>query len=173
MHPVLRKALLAASIPVVAVSAVLWASSVWQTRRDEGEIVREVRKARFKLWNTPLDAGRCAISVANFGGGKARLVRAEKDGTIHFAVVESAQRTNPLSALQQGDWLKAQFGTAETTTLGTFISKEAALARAGQLCPPKLRCLPGRPGCKEHPSLPSPFEMFSGTLVPVPLEPAR
>lgn len=168
MHPVVRKALIVASIPVVAVSAVLWASSVWQTRRDEGEIVREARKARFKLWNMPLEAGRCAISGADFGGGRARLVRAEKDGTIHFAVLESTQRSDPLAAMQQSDWLKAQFGTAETTTLGTFASKQAALARAGQLCPPKLRCLPGRPGCKEHPPLPSPFEMFPSPPIQEP-----
>ena len=126
--------------------------------REEGSIV--VRRSKADVWSRPLTEGRCAITVAHFGGSRARLVRAERDGVIHFAVIESVPRGNPMNTLYQGDWLRSKFGTAETYTIGTFGSARAAAAKASQLCPPALRCLPERPGCETHPKLGNPLEQF-------------
>lgn len=162
----LRTILIAASIPIVSVTCILWARTVLSPHRDDGDAARAARRERLKIWNTPLEAGRCAISVAHFGGVRARLVRAEHDGTIHFAVVETPPRPTPLDILRQGDWLKLKFSDAETTTLGTFGSTKAALSRASRLCPPRLRCLPGRPGCGAHPTLPNPMDMYGPRQLP-------
>jgi hypothetical protein len=162
----LRALLVAVSVLVVAVTSVLWARSVLAPTRDGDEASTAARRARFKIWNTPLEAGRCAISVAQFGGLRARLVRAEHAGTIHFAVIETPPRPTPLDVLRQGDWLKLKFGDAETTTLGTYGSTKAAMARASRLCPARLRCLPGRPGCADHPVLPNPLQMYGPAMLP-------
>lgn len=172
MRARLRALLVAVSVPVVAITAVLWARQILAPVQDDGDVARAARRERLKTWNTPLEAGRCAISVARFGGVRARLVRAEADGTIHFAVIETAPRPTPLDVLRQGDWLKLKFGPAPTTTLGTYGSTAAALARAGRLCPPRLRCLPGRPGCGAHPALPSPLQMYGPGLLPTPPSPS-
>jgi len=166
MHARLRLLLVAVSMPAVAMTAVLWVRGLQAPAVDDGDIARAARRERLKIWNTPLDEGRCAISVAPFGGVRARLVRAEHEGTIHFAVIETPPRPTPLDALRQGDWLKMKFGASVTTTLGTYASAAAALARADRLCPPRLRCLPGRPGCQDHPVLPSPLQMYGPALLP-------
>jgi hypothetical protein len=105
--------------------------------------------------------GRCRIRQAHFGGSRARLVRADKDGVVDFAVIDFLPRGNPMTANYQGDWLMATYGAAETTTLGYFGSARAALVRAAQLCPPPFRCWPGRAGCGEERAL-SPAELFTG-----------
>lgn len=164
----LRTLILALSVPLVAVTGVLWARSILTPLPEESDVALAARRARMKIWTTPLSDGRCAISVASFGGVRARLVRGERDGTVHFAVVETPKRPTPLDILHQGDWLKLKFGEAPTTTLGTYGSTAAALARAGKLCPPRLRCLPGRPGCRDQPALPNPLHMYGPGLLPPP-----
>lgn len=166
MQARLRAVFVSASVPVVAITAVLWVSQVLAPVQDDGAVARAARRERLKIWNTPLDEGRCAISIAQFSGVRARLVRAEHEGTIHFAVIETPPRPTPLDVLRQGDWLKLKFGATPTTTLGTYGSTAAALSRASRLCPPRLRCLPGRPGCAEHPALPSPLQMYGPALLP-------
>lgn len=168
MRDRLRPVLIIATIPLVAITSLLWLRALMTPVRDDGEVARAARRERLKIWNTPLAEGRCAISVAAFGGVRARLVRAERDGTIHFAVIESPPRPTPLDVLRQGDWLKLQFGASPTTTIGTYGSTAAALARAGRLCPARLRCLPGRPGCDMHPALPSPLDMYGPAMRTLP-----
>lgn len=158
-----RSALFSASLAAVVLTVLAMLFAHDEGRLDADEAARRLLQARLKLWNTPLADGRCAIKVASFGGGRTQLIRAEKDGTIHFAVVEVPTRASLLRP--EIDWLKLQFGTAETALLGAFRSKDAALRRAGLLCPPKLRCLPGRPGCPSEPTVASPVEMFTKTLV--------
>lgn len=156
-----RGHLLLVSLVAVAATAALWARDASNARARAEADARNARKPDFERWNKPLGEGRCAIDVARFGGTRARLVRVESNGTIHFAVIEMAARTSPLGTLQQGDWLRGKFGAAPTVTLGHFGSTTAALNRAGQLCPPALRCLPGRPGCEEVAVKSSdPLEMF-------------
>lgn len=130
------------------------------------DAAQQARRANFEKWNKPLVEGRCAISVARFGGSRARLVRVETGGTVHFAVVESPVRNGPMNPLYQGDWLLSKYGAAPTTTLGTYGSTQAALNRAGQLCPPSLRCLPGRPGCDQTAALPNPLDLFAPPAAP-------
>lgn len=153
---------LALSLAAVAVTGLLWAHDAKNARaRVEADASYSSRKPDFERWNRPLGEGRCAIDVARFGGTRARLVRVESNGTIHFAVIEMAARPSPLGALQQGDWLLGKFGTAPTVTLGHFGSTAAALNRASHLCPPALRCLPGRPGCEDVAAKPAdPLELF-------------
>lgn len=115
--------------------------------------------------DTPVSEGRCAIRQAHFGGSRARLVRTRKDGVVHYAVIEFLPRGNPMTANYQGDWLRATYGAAETTTLGYFGSARAALVRAAKLCPPPFRCWPGRAGCGEERAL-SPVEQFASPLHP-------
>jgi hypothetical protein len=110
--------------------------------------------------------------VANFGGGQARLVRAEMAGIVHFAVIENARRNTPMNALHQGDWLREKYGEAPTTTLGRFGSTKEALTRAGLLCPPARRCLPGRPGCEAIGAPRNPLDAFAVPSLPGNL-PAR
>ena len=156
-----RRPLLLASVLAVAATGFLWAREAGTARTRADADARKTRKPDFERWNKPLGEGRCAIDIARFGGSRARLVRVEKNGTVHFAVIEMAARASPLGALQQGDWLQAKFGSAQTFTLGHFGSTAAALVRAGQLCPPALRCLPGRPGCGELATPPSdPLQLF-------------
>lgn len=152
---------LISTLVLVAATVGLWVHTALQAARHESGGARQSRKADFEKWNKPLSEGRCAIAVARFGGGRARLVRVETDGTIHFAVVESAVRNGPMNPLHQGDWLRSKYGAAPTTTLGTYSSTQAALNRAGQLCPPALRCLPGRPGCDRTETLPNPHDLFT------------
>ncbi|MDX2203514.1 MAG: hypothetical protein NW223_12255 [Hyphomicrobiaceae bacterium] len=161
MREVVPRILRAASLVAVAVTIPLWIGSLRLDPEDELERQRVLRKARVDLWSRPLTEGRCAISSAIFGAGRARLVRAGKDGTVHFVVLEGSPRKVPMNPLYQGDWLRANFGSAETVTLGTYRSSEMALTRAGQLCPPRLRCLPGRPGCEGGPGA-TPLELFTG-----------
>lgn len=161
MPEVVQRILRAVSLIAVAVTVPLWLAQIRLEPETELEQQRAIRKARADIWNNPLSEGRCAIATATFGGGRARLVRVERDGTIHFAVLDTSPRKVPMNALYQGDWLRAHFGNAETVTLGTYRSAEMALARAGQLCPPQLRCLPGRPGC-ENAATASPLELFTG-----------
>ncbi len=153
MLDVFRRYLVLLSGLAVAVTVPLWLQDIKKVPKDELESRQAIRKARLALWNKPLTDGRCAIATAYFGPGFARLVRADKDGTAHYAVLEGGSRKVPMNALYQGDWLRARFGAAETVTLATFKSSAAALARASQLCPPRLRCLPGRPGCDATPPL--------------------
>lgn len=155
------RAFTALSVAAVAVTLPLWIAGLRHPPETEFEQQRAIRKARLDLWNKPLSEGRCAIASATFGGGQARLVRTEKDGTVYFAVLEGSPRKVPMNALYQGDWLRAKFGTNETATLGVYRSPELALARASQLCPPRLRCLPGRPGCEATPRA-TPLEIFTG-----------
>lgn len=162
-----RKLLIFLSLAAVALTVLLRGPQAMAPDQDEAG--RKLRQARLQLWNTPLSTGRCVIEVASFGGGKARLFRAEKDGTVHYAVVETAPRNSLLQP--ERDWLRVQFGTREAALLGAFRSKEAAMGRAGWLCPPRLRCLPGRPGCTAGSDLASPFETFTRTLV-LPSPPA-
>lgn len=173
MRTRLRQASVAASVPLVAITAVLWASGLRSPAAEEAEIVRRAQRERLKIWSTPLEDGRCAISVATFGGTRARLVRAEHNGTIHFAVIEAPLKPTPLDILRQGDWLKAKFGVTQTATLGTYATKAAALSTAGRLCPPRLRCLPGRPGCEETPLLPNPMQMYGPSLMQPPPSPSN
>lgn len=156
-----RGALLVVSILVVIATVGLWVRSAFLAPRHSRDSTDNRYKADFERWNKPLVEGRCAIAVARFGGSRARLVRVETSGTVHFAVVESTVRNGPMNPLYQGDWLRSKYGAAPTTTLGTYGSAQAALNRAGQLCPPALRCLPGRPGCDATETLPNPHDLFA------------
>lgn len=168
MRDLAVRVLAALSVAAVAVTVPLWIAGLRHPPETESDRQRAIRKARLDIWNKPLSEGRCAIASATFGGGRARLVRAEKDGTVYFAVLEGSPRKVPMNALYQGDWLRAQFGTAETVTLGIYRSPELALSRASQLCPPRLRCLPGRPGCEATPHA-TPLEIFTGLSATRPL----
>lgn len=160
--PAIRSLAVLGSLCAVAATVALWVHAWAEAARRAEADARQARRPDFEKWNRPLGEGRCAIAVARFGGMRARLVRVETGGTVHFAVIESAPRNTPLNALQQGDWLRARYGAAPTTTLGTFGSTTAALNRAGLLCPPALRCLPGRPGCEEVVARPmSPLDLFA------------
>lgn len=165
--PATRSVLLLASILVVAVTSAVWIAASNETARRAQERATQSRAPDFQKWNKPLAEGRCAISIARFGGTRVRLVRVETEGTVHYAVIESIARNTPMNGLHQGDWLRSKYGAAPTVTLGTYGSTQAALNRAGQLCPPALRCLPGRPGCAEIAApTPSPFDLFRQPLVP-------
>ncbi|RTL63195.1 MAG: hypothetical protein EKK41_23760 [Hyphomicrobiales bacterium] len=161
MPEAVRRYLVALSMVAVAVTLPLWLGQLRRPAEDELEQQRAIRKARMEIWNKPLSEGRCVITSATFGGGQARLVRAEKDGIVFYAVLEGSPRKVPMNALYQSDWLRGHFGNAETATLAIYRSPEMALARASQLCPPKLRCLPGRPGC-EAAGTPDPLQLFTG-----------
>ena len=173
MRYVSRTLLVVVSVALVLLTAAAWTRSQRDPVRLAEDKARADHRQRLKIWNTPLDEGRCAISTASFGGTRARLVRGERDGTIVFAVIEAPARADPLEVLRQGDWLRSKFGAAPTTTLGSFSSKAAALSRAGQLCPPRLRCLPGRPGCSDTPAIPSPMEMYGSPLPPFAPTPSQ
>lgn len=161
-----RTLLVAATGLLAAITVGKWISDARSPAHGEEAVARRARQERFKIWNTPLSEGRCAITTVTFGGTRARLVRVAHEGTIHFAVIEAPLKPTPLDVLRQGDWLRAQFGLAETATLGTFGTRAAALSTAGKLCPPRLRCLPGRPGC-DTPNLPDPHKLY-GPAVGLP-----
>lgn len=149
MQARLRAVFVSASVPVVAITAVLWVSQVLAPVQDDGAVARAARRERLKIWNTPLDEGRCAISIAQFSGVRARLVRAEHQGTIHFAVIETPPRPTPLDVLRQGDWLKLIEVRRHTDDDARHVRLNRGGLVAGQPAVPTPPALPARsPGLR-------------------------
>lgn len=111
----------------------------------------------------PAVNGRCAINHARFGGQRAQMYKVTRDGVANYVVMEVGSRRDPLMRFIRNDWLRMAYGEgAERVWLGSFGSSDAALAKAAQLCPPPLRCLPGDADCAVEPRHATPTEIFSG-----------
>jgi hypothetical protein len=107
--------------------------------------------------------GRCAINHARFGGQRAQMFKVTKDGVANYVVMEVGSRRDPLMRFIRNDWLRMAYGeAAQRIWLGSFSSTDAALARAAELCPPSLRCLPGDAGCAVEARHATPAQIFSG-----------
>jgi hypothetical protein len=102
---------------------------------------------------------RCAIYHARFGGQRAQLVRAMREGVANFVVLEMGKR-DPVLRVQRTLWLRAAYGEVEHAWLGEFSSAEAAMARAALFCPPALRCWLGEAGCGPKDQLLTPAQAF-------------
>ena len=108
-------------------------------------------------------ADRCAINHARFGGQRAQMFKVTKDGVANYVVLEVSTKRDPLMRFIRNDWLRMAYGeSAERVWLGSFGSSDAALARAAELCPPSLRCLPGDAGCAVEARHATPARIFSG-----------
>jgi len=90
--------------------------------------------------------GPCSIYHARFGGTRARLVRIRRGEVANYVIVEVSRGGRVLPSVQRA-WLRAAFGEGELVWLGEFASPEAALSKAGQLCPQTARCQHGEPDC--------------------------
>jgi hypothetical protein len=107
--------------------------------------------------------GRCAINHARFGGRRAQMYKVIKDGVANYVVMEVGSKRDPLMRFIRNDWLRTAYGeNAERVWLGGFASSEEALARAAELCPPPLRCLPGDEDCAAEARHATPAQVFSG-----------
>jgi hypothetical protein len=72
----------------------------------------------------------CSIDTASFGGNKAVLIRAEDARNVRFiavSVLDGFEKSMAASFIRA----RAEGGQS----LGEFPSKEAALAKARELCP--------------------------------------
>jgi hypothetical protein len=106
---------------------------------------------------------RCAINHARFGGSRAQMYKVSKDGVANYVVMEVGSKRDPLMRFVRKDWLRVAYGEdAQHVWLGGFGSGDAALARAAELCPPHLRCLPGDAGCAMEARHATPAQVFSG-----------
>jgi hypothetical protein len=107
--------------------------------------------------------GRCTINHARFGGQRAQMYKVVKDGVANYVVMEVGSKRDPLMRFIRTDWLRTAYGeNAERVWLGGFASSEDALARAAELCPPPLRCLPGDEECAAEARHATPAQVFSG-----------
>jgi len=105
---------------------------------------------------------RCAINHARFGGRTAQLYKVVKDGMANYVVMEIGSRRDPLMRFIRNDWLRMAYGeAAQRVWLGSFSSSDAALAKAAELCPPPMRCLPGDEDCAVEARHESPAQIFS------------
>ncbi|HZT47450.1 MAG TPA: hypothetical protein VFA64_05715 [Hyphomicrobiaceae bacterium] len=105
------------------------------------------------------EPGPCALDYARFGGQRAQLIKIVRGSVANFIVLEVASR-DPLQRSQRVRWLRAAYGEAEHVWLGEFVSPEAALERAVQLCPPAWRCGEGEEGCGRITPLVTPIRAF-------------
>jgi hypothetical protein len=106
---------------------------------------------------------RCAINHARFGGPRAQMYKVMRDGVANYVVMDIGSKRDPLMRFISNDWLRTAYGeTAERVWLGGFSSSEDALARAAELCPPPLRCLPGDEDCAAEARHATPAQVFSG-----------
>jgi hypothetical protein len=105
---------------------------------------------------------RCAINHARFGGRRAQMYKVTKNGVANYVVMEIGSRRDPLMRFIRNDWLRMAYGQgAQRVWLGSFSSSEAAVAKAAELCPPPMRCLPGDEGCAVEARHETPAEVFS------------
>ena len=130
---------------VAAILVLLTFVAAYSQRGKEHDPLLPRRDTR-SVEAAPVEAGRCAISHARFGGRRAQLIKVMKGEVPNYVVVEVGKR-DPLLRLQRGRWLRAAYGGGEQTWLGEFSSAEAAMARSARLCPPALRCWPGDADC--------------------------
>jgi hypothetical protein len=106
---------------------------------------------------------RCAINHARFGGRRAQMYKVIKDGVINYVVMEVGSKRDPLMRFVRKDWLRVAYGEdTQHVWLGGFGSSDAALARAAELCPSHVRCLPGDAGCATEARHATPAQLFSG-----------
>jgi hypothetical protein len=116
---------------------------------------------------SPADAAtvataRCAINHARFGGQRAQMFKVTKDGVANFVVLEVGSKRDPLMRFIRNDWLRMAYGEdAPRVWLGGFDTVDAALAKAAELCPPPLRCLPGDAACEPEARHATPAQIFS------------
>jgi hypothetical protein len=133
-----------------------------------GRRLAEVEEARQMPARSQADQAaaaedRCAINHARFGGQRAQMYKVMKDGVANYVVMEVGSKRDPLMRFIRNDWLRTAYGeTAERVWLGGFSSSEDALARAAELCPPSLRCLPGDEDCAAEARHATPAHVFSG-----------
>jgi hypothetical protein len=107
--------------------------------------------------------GRCAINHARFGGQRAQMFKVTKDGVANFVVLEVGSKRDPLMRFVRNDWLRMAYGeAAQRVWLGGFATVDDALAKAAELCPPPLRCLPGDAACALEARHATPAQIFSG-----------
>jgi hypothetical protein len=105
---------------------------------------------------------RCAINHARFGGQRAQMFKVTKDGVANFVVLEVGSKRDPLMRFIRNDWLRMAYGEGSPRAwFGGFDTVDAALAKAAELCPPALRCLPGDAACEVEARHATPAQIFS------------
>ncbi len=75
----------------------------------------------------------CIIRRATFGGTETALLRVQKDGVLHYIVMD-LPADNPAASIQQNAWLDANYGSAEPAVVGVFPTVAAAVGSAANLC---------------------------------------
>jgi len=75
----------------------------------------------------------CTIRRATFGGTESALLRVQKDGVMHYIVMD-LPTDNPMAASYQSAWLDANYGSAEPAIVGVFPTVRAAVTTAANLC---------------------------------------
>jgi len=75
----------------------------------------------------------CTIRRATFGGTESALLRVQKEGVLHYIVLD-LPTDNPLAPSYQSAWLDANYGSAEPSIVGVFPTVAAAVSTAANLC---------------------------------------
>lgn len=75
----------------------------------------------------------CTIRRAVFGGTESALLRVQKEGVVHYVVLD-LPTDDPLAPAHQSMWLDANYGNAEPAVVGVFPTVAAAVTRAANLC---------------------------------------
>jgi len=75
----------------------------------------------------------CTIKRGVFGGTESALLRVQKEGVVHYVVLD-LPTDNPMAPGYQSNWLDANYGSAVPMLIGVFPTVEAAVTRAASLC---------------------------------------
>ncbi len=119
-----------AAVATALVAGTLVNSALQPARKKEEKQKQKRPQAKKKSIS---GQAACTIRRATFGGSQSALLRVQKDGVLHYIVMD-LPTDNPVVSAQQVAWLDANYGTAEPSIVGVFSTVDAAVSTAANLC---------------------------------------
>ena len=81
----------------------------------------------------PVAEAPCKIKRAVFGGTESALLKVRKGRFVHYVVLD-LPTDDPRMPKYQSDWLRANYGEAQPSVIGVYLTVEDAVRKAASLC---------------------------------------